>query len=158
MSLDFTRLRLDNASQRVNQFIDDHIVEWTEEEIADKIRQTITSLGLSQRVRDAVSVEKTDFMSAEVVFDLQDGDIDISDLLEKGSRPHVIEPKGRDSGGADVLRWFSPSGNPVFRRKVQHPGFEGYHFMEEGVRQNEFNLQRRIEREVDVFMQKERLN
>jgi len=158
MSLDFTRLRLDNASQRINRFIDDHIVEWAEEEIAEKIRQTVTSLGLSQRVRDAVGVEKADFTQAEVVFDLQDGDTDISDLLEKGSRPHEILPKGRDGGGANILRWFSPTGNPIFRRRVQHPGFQGYHFMEEGVRQNEFNLQRRIEREVEEFMQKERLN
>lgn len=157
MSLDFARLRLDNASQRVNFFIDDHIVEWTEEEVAIKIRDTARANGLSQRVQDAISVEKSGFMLAEVVFDLQDGDTDISDLLELGSRPHIIEPKGKDAGGANVLRWFNPAGSPIFRRRVQHPGFKGYRFMEKGVRENEFNLQRRIEDETTRFLQKERL-
>jgi len=157
MSLDFARLRLDNASQRVNFFVDEHIVEWTEEEIAIKIRDTARGLGLSQRVLEAISVEKAGFMIAEVIFDLQDGDTDISDLLELGSRPHVIEPKGKEAGGADVLRWFNPAGSPIFRKRVQHPGFRGYRFIEEGVRVNEQNLQRRIEDETTRFLQKERL-
>ncbi len=159
MSLDFARLRLDNAKQRVNNFIDDHIIEWTTDEIVKAIQDNARGLGLSQRVIQAITAEKTDFMKAEIVFDLQDEDsgADLSDLLEKGSRPHIIEPKGRDAGGANWLRWMNDLGNPVFRRRVQHPGFKGYQLIEKGVEQNEQELQRRIEREVTNFMERERL-
>lgn len=158
MSLEYARLRLDNASQRTNRFIDDHIVEWTEEEIAEPIRNNMRSVGLSQRVIEAVYVEKTDFMKAEVVFNLQDGDVDLSDLLELGSRPHEILPKGKDAGGANTLRWIGEAGDVHFAKRVFHPGFQGYHFMEKGVRENEYELQKRIEREVETYLDRERLN
>ena len=158
MSLEFARLRLDNASQRTNKFIDDHIVEWTEEEIAEPIRETARSLQLSQRVQDAIYVEKADFMKAEVVFDLQIDGVDVSDLLENGFRPHEIHAKGKEMGGADWLRWYDESGRIHFARKVMHPGFEGYHFMENGVAENEQFLQRRIEQEVETYLNRERLN
>jgi len=161
MSLEFARLRLDNSSQRITKFIDDNIVEWTEQEIAVPIRNNMRSAGLSQRTLDAVTVEKTDFMKADVVFDLQIDDVDVSDLLEKGSRAHDIFPKGKENDGADTLRWWNRVGAvgfPIFAKKVHHPGFEGYHFMERGVRENEYNLQRRIEREVEPYLERERLN
>ena len=157
MSLEFSRLRLDNASQRIMKFIDENIVGWTEEEILNPILDTVRSLGLSQRVQDAISVEKTDFMKADVVFDLQIDGTDVSDLLEKGFRPHEINAKGKDMDGADWLRWYDESGKIHFAQKVMHPGFLGYHFMEKGYNNNEYNLQRRIERETEEFLEKERL-
>lgn len=158
MSLEFARLRLDNASQRTNKFIDDHIVEWTQEEILEPILNTVRSLELSQRVQDAIYVEKTDFMKAEVVFDLQIDFVDVSDLLEYGFRPHEIHAKGKENDGANVLRWFDAGGMKHFAPMVHHPGFLGYHFMEEGIKQNEYELQKRIEREVETYLQGERLN
>jgi len=158
MSLDFTRLRLDNASQRVNRLIDDNIVLWTEQEIADKIRNTARSLGLSERVINAITVEKTGFMKADLVFDLRGPkDEPLDEFLENGFAAHDIEAKGKESGGAESLSWVNEFGNRVFRVRVHHPGFRGYHFMETGHRQNEPNLQRRIETEISDAMIKERL-
>ena len=37
-----------------------------------------------------------------------------------GTRPHVILPKN-----GKCLRWFGPSGKPVFAKKVNHPGYIG---------------------------------
>ena len=58
-----------------------------------------------------------------------------------------------------VLRYklYDKNGKTFFRRKVNHPGFEGYHFIERGVRQTEQNLERRIIQETERFMEKERL-
>ncbi len=47
-------------------------------------------------------------------------------LLEKGSRAHVIEPKGRDNGGKNALHW-AGARHPV--AKVNHPGTPAYHFL-----------------------------
>lgn len=38
-------------------------------------------------------------------------------FLEYGTEPHIIEPKN-----AEALRWFNETGEPVFARKVRHPG------------------------------------
>jgi len=40
-------------------------------------------------------------------------------FLEYGTSPHLIEPKN-----AEALRWFNEQGEPVFARKVRHPGTE----------------------------------
>ncbi len=158
MSLDFARLRLDNAGQRVNRCIDDHLEEWANEEIVEKIRANARGLQLSQRVQDAITFEKTDFMIGEIVFDLVVDGQPVDEFLENGFRPHVIEAKGKDSGGADFLHWIDKNGKNFFRRKVNHPGFEGYHLIEKGVRENEQGLERRIVSETEEFMQKERLD
>ncbi len=52
-------------------------------------------------------------------------------LLEKGSRPHVIEAKGKDNGGKNALHW-KGADHPV--RKVNHPGTPAYHFMRNALR------------------------
>jgi len=157
MSLDFARLRLDSASQRVNRFIDDNLVQWATEEIIDRLKADARALELSARVQDAISYEKTDFLKGEVIFDLTVDGQPIDEFLENGFRPHVIEAKGKGAGGADFLRWVDKNGKTFFRRKVNHPGFEGYHFIEKGVRQTEQNLERRIIQETERFMEKERL-
>lgn len=52
-----------------------------------------------------------------------------SSILEKGSRPHVIEP--RRPGGVLV---FNVGGRKVFARKVNHPGTPAFNILRDGVR------------------------
>lgn len=157
MSLDITRLRLDSASQRADRFIDNNITSWVNEEITENIRDTVRSLGLSERVVNAITTEKIGFMKADVVFDLRGpNDEPLDEFLENGFAPHDIVAKGKEQGGADVLSWIDQFGTRRFARSVRHPGFRGYHFMEIGERQYTPELTRRIETEVTEFMQKER--
>jgi len=157
MSLDITRLRLDSASQRADRFIDNNIVTWVNEEITEQIRDTVRALGLSERVINAITTEKTGFMKADVVFDLRGpNDEPLDEFLENGFAPHDIEAKGKEQGGADVLSWIDQFGTRKFAKRVRHPGFIGYHFMETGERQFTPELTRRIEKETSEFMQKER--
>ena len=79
----------------------------------------------------------------------------ISIICPKGS--FVIEPKGKDNGGANVLRWLNAAGNPIFRKRVQHPGFRGYHLIRDGSQRYEDDLRRRIESESENLAQVERL-
>lgn len=157
MSLEMARLRLDNVSQRMWKFIDENLQVWATEEIVAKIKTDARALGLSNRVIDAISFEMTGFMKGELVFDLEIDGVPVDEFLENGTRPHIIEPKGKDAGGANVLRWLSESGNPIFRKRVQHPGFSGYHFMRDGEQRYSQDLQRRIEEESENFAQVERL-
>jgi len=39
--------------------------------------------------------------------------------LEWGTRPHIITPDE-----AEALRWFNDEGQPVFAKRVRHPGTE----------------------------------
>ncbi len=157
MSLEMARLRLDNVSQRMWKFIDENLQNWAEEEIVAKIKTDARALGLSNRVIDAITYEKTGFMRGELVFDLEIDGVPVDEFLENGTRPHVIEAKGKDNGGANSLRWLNAAGNPIFRRRVQHPGFQGYHFMRDGQQRYEPDLQRRIESESENLAQVERL-
>ena len=44
-------------------------------------------------------------------------------FVDQGTKPHTIFPRE-----ARVLRWYSPSGAPVFSRYAQHPGTKGAFF------------------------------
>ncbi len=157
MSLEMARLRLDNVSQRMWKFIDENLKNWAEEEIIAKIKTDARALGLSDRVLAAISFEKTGFMTGEIVFDFSVDGVPVDEFLENGTRPHVIEAKGKDNGGANVLRWLNAAGNPIFRRRVQHPGFHGYHLIRDGSQRYEDDLRRRIESEAENLAQVERL-
>jgi len=157
MSLDITRLRLDSASQRVDRFIDNNIIQWVNEEITEQIKDSVRALGLSERVVNAITTEKTGFMKADVVFDLRGpNDEPLDEFLEKGFAPHDIVAKGKEQGGADALSWIDQFGTRKFAKRVRHPGFRGYNFMEQGERQFTPELTRRVEKETSEFMQKER--
>lgn len=157
MSLEMARLRLDNVSQRMWKFIDEHIEEWATEEIVEKIKTDARALGLSNRVLDAITFERTGFMKGEIVFDFTIDGVPVDEFLENGTRPHIIEPKGKDNGGANVLRWLNAAGNPIFRKRVQHPGFSGYHLIRDGKQKYEGDLQRKLESESENMAQVERL-
>ncbi len=157
MSLEMARLRLDNVSQRMWKFMDEHLVEWAEEEIIERIKTDARALGLSNRVLDAITFEKVGFLKGEIVFDFEVDGVPVDEFLENGTRPHVIEPKGKDAGGANVLRWLNAAGNPIFRKRVQHPGFRGYHLMRDGQLKYEDDLRRRVESETENLAQVERL-
>ena len=49
-------------------------------------------------------------------------------FVDQGTKPHIIEPKT-----AKVLRWFGPWGNPIFARRVKHPGTTGIFFVRKTV-------------------------
>ena len=157
MSLEMARLRLDNVSQRTWKFIDENIEKWATEEIVERIRTDARALGLSNRVISAITFERTGFMVGDIVFDLSIDGVPVDEFLENGTRPHVIEPKGKDAGGANVLRWLSAAGNPIFRKRVQHPGFRGYHLIRDGKQKYEDDLRKRIEQESENMAQVERL-
>jgi len=54
--------------------------------------------------------------------------------LEWGTAPHIITPDE-----AEALRWFNDEGDPVFAQKVNHPGFEPFSHLRNGIdrRRNE---------------------
>jgi hypothetical protein len=49
-----------------------------------------------------------------------------SGFVDRGTKPHAIYPSE-----AQVLRWYSPSGDSVFSKYVNHPGTRGVHFIQQ---------------------------
>ena len=125
MSLDLTKQRLESAEERVNRFIDQNLLLWATEEILLPGQTDIAS-SVSQRASEALTLEKSGFMKVDLKWDFRSEEgAPIHFFLEYGTRPHRIEAKGRDNGGADALHWTGPSGESRFAKVVQHPGTEG---------------------------------
>ena len=77
--------------------------------------------------------------------------------------PHIIRPKGKDSGGADVLHWKGPSGGFIiggdsFAMEVNHPGSKKHIGLIEGIRKERTpDLQKRIVQETNNRMEIEKI-
>jgi len=62
MSLDLTKQRLYSIETRVNNYIDQNIIQWGTEEILLP-GQTDIANSISQRASEALSLEKTEYIS-----------------------------------------------------------------------------------------------
>jgi hypothetical protein len=75
---------------------------------------------------------KTGFMRDSIVTKATPNGISIfptasyAGFVDRGTKPHMIYPSE-----AQVLRWYSPSGDPVFSKYVNHPGTRGVHFIQQ---------------------------
>jgi len=122
MSLDLTKQRLSSAIDRVERYIDDNIMVWATETILLPAQSNLET-SINARAADALSLEKSGFMKIDLVWDLRgDNGEPLHFYLEFGTRPHTIESKGKEHGGADALHWTGPSGKNIFAKIVNHPG------------------------------------
>ena len=127
MSLDLTKQRLESTVRRVETFIDQNISTWATEEILLPAQVDLTN-SINARAGAALSIDKSGWMKADLVWDLRGGNNEpLHFFLEEGTDPHEIRPKGKDNGGADVLHWKGASGGFViggdhFATVVNHPG------------------------------------
>ena len=82
--------------------------------------------------------------------------------LEYGTKPHIIRPKGKDAGGADMLHWKGPSGGFIigkdhFAKIVRHPGTQPKGLIQ-GIKDERLpNLRERIISEVNNFMELDKI-
>ena len=158
MSLEFTKNRLQNSDVRVDKFIDENIISWSEDEILQLAQKDGFSRGLSDAVLGTMSIVKRGFMKAAIRWELRTSDgKPLHKFLEKGTDPHTIEALGKLFGGADSLMWRDSSGRPIFRRKVNHPGTEGMFIIENAWRIGKPKLKKRIIMETNNFLEVNRL-
>ena len=135
MSLDLTKQRLSSAEERVNRFIDQNLLLWATEEILLPGQTDIAS-SVSQRASEALTLEKSGFMKVDLKWDFRSEEgAPIHFFLEYGTRPHRIEAKGKDNGGADALHWTGPSGESRFAKVVQHPGSQKHVGLVDGIKE-----------------------
>ena len=155
MSLDLTKQRLYSIEIRVNNFIDQNIVQWATEEILLPGQIDIAN-SISQRASEALSIEKTGFMKVDLKWDFRNEEgAPIHFFLEYGTRPHEIRAKGRDNGGADALHWTGPSGENRFAKVVQHPGTQSRELISQIKEERIPDLRRRIIDETQNYMELE---
>ena len=160
MTFDFTLNRLENADKRRDDFIDEHIVDWSETILLSAARKKILQVGLSQAAADGITIEKTGYMKAEMTWEYRGKeDKPLHLWLEKGfgKGGYDIEAKGKEYGGKDYLKFKDGKGGNIFRKKVRHPGFFGYHIMEDSWKENRGLLQRRIIEESNNFYEVNKL-
>lgn len=157
-SLENTRLRLESAVDRILIYIDGNLEEWATEEVVIPCQQLAWGEGLSENAVGAIKIEKTDFLKCRLVWDLfgPNGE-PLSIFLEEGTKEHPIEAKGKVGGGADSLMWYDKGGKPVFRKKVKHPGTRGKKIISRGWETGRRNLQNRIIKEANKFLQRDNL-
>jgi len=155
MSLDLTKQRLYSIETRVNNYIDQNIMQWGTEEILLP-GQTDIANSISQRASEALSLEKTGYMKIDLVWDFRSEEgAPIHFFLEYGTRPHEIRAKGREHGGADALHWTGPSGESRFAKVVQHPGTQARELISQIKEERLPDLRRRIIDETQTYMELE---
>jgi hypothetical protein len=158
LSLDIARLRLGDAKFRIDKFIDQNIQGWFDEEIVQRAQKLGWARGLSENSISSIYSEKVDRMKCKIVWDLEGPNGEpLAIFLEKGTRAHDIQAKGKLFGGADSLRWMSNTGKPIFRKKVHHPGTKGMKIIERAVKEGTPELRRRINKEVKLWLQLTRI-
>ena len=155
MSLDLTKQRLYSIETRVNNYIDQNIMQWGTEEILLP-GQTDIANSISQRASEALSLEKTGYMKIDLVWDFRSEEgAPIHFFLEYGTRPHEIRAKGKEHGGADALHWTGPSGESRFAKVVQHPGTQARELISQIKEERLPDLRRRIIDETQTYMELE---
>ena len=157
MSLDLTKQRIRSAKGRVERYIDQNIVLWATEEILLPGQVNIAN-SIHEEAAKGLGIEKSGLLQVELTWEyIKDGK-PIHFYLEYGTRPHTIRPKGKESGGADVLHWRGPSGGFIvgddhFATEVHHPGTQPKRLVE-GIREElQPRLTERIIREVQNYIE-----
>lgn len=126
-------MRLNSAKTRSDKFIDQNLLDWATETILLPIRDNMIKSGLSQNAANALTLEKKGSLKVDLVWDYRDAEGNpLHFFIEEDTSPHVIEAKGKISGGADALRWQGAGGGFIFRKRVQHPGTKGKHLVRQG--------------------------
>jgi hypothetical protein len=158
MSLDLTKQRLESATDRVESFIDDNILLWATEEILLPAQVNIEA-SITAKAANALSLEKSGFMKIDLVWNLRgDNGEPLHFFLEYGTKPHIIEPKGKSSGGADALHWKGPSGEGVWAKLVNHPGSQKHVGLVQKIKEERMPaLQARVIKETQNKMETDSL-
>ena len=159
MSLDLTKQRLLSARERAGRFADQNIFQWAMETVLLPAQTNIEE-SISFNAARALSLEKTGFLKLNLVWDLTDDKgAPIHFYLEFGTDPHTIEPKGKSSGGSDVLVWKGLSGGfvigeKIYAARVEHPGSKKHVGLVQGIKDERMPmLQEKLIREVNNYLQ-----
>lgn len=158
MSLDFTKNRLENAERRIDKFIDENLIDWATEEVLRPTQDSALKFGLSQNALNGMNIVNDGFLKVKMTWEFRGPkNVPLHRFLETGFKEHEINAIGKILGGADYLHWVDKAGKNIFRKRVRHPGFEGYHIMRDGWDKNREQLKRRIIEETNSFLQVNRL-
>jgi hypothetical protein len=160
MVLEITEQRLLSVKSRIDRHIDQNLMTWATEEILLP-GQTDIAKSIHQKAANGLALEKTGFMKIDLTWEYygKEGQ-PVHFYLEYGTRPHIIEPKGKASGGADWLHWKGPSGGFIigedhFAKRVHHPGTKAKNLVQGIKDERTPNLQARIIKETNKYLEVE---
>ena len=159
MVLELTEQRLLSVKARIDRHIDQNLMTWATEEILLP-GQTDIANSIHQKAADGLELEKTGFLKIDLTWVYVKDGKPVHFYLEYGTKPHIIEPKGKESGGADWLHWKGPSGGFVigedhFAKLVHHPGTKAKNLVENIKEERMPKLQERIIKETNRYLEVE---
>lgn len=153
MSLDVASMRLESLEFRTEAFIDSICVDVFIREVQDPLKEIATSKGHAQRFIDSIQVKKMAFMTPAIGLGYTDSKGNpLGIWLEKGTKPHRIPKLGK----VTMLKFYwEKLGKWVKFPHVMHPGFIGYHLLDElpPLMQRYAN---EISKQTNIFLEKTR--
>jgi|SRR6185312_16518924 len=156
--LDVARLRLGDLEFRINNYIEDNIEQWAEDEILELAQKKAYARGLSDEAIGSIYIARNGPTTIALRWDYRGPNGEpISKFLEDGTIAHFIYPKGKEFGGADALSWLDKNGKRVFRRKVRHPGTKPMFICRDAWIEGKPRLSKRIKREVERYLKANRV-
>lgn len=135
-------LRLESAIPRAKQYMDIICVDVAIREILDPLKAEAQSRKLAQSYIDHFSIEKTGFIKIDLI-----NDHPISQWLEYGTGPHVIEGNLA----------FEIDGETIFTNKVDHPGFPGYHIIDDKINELSLNYSTKLSHEASDYLERSKM-
>ena len=108
----------------MSAYVDVNIVGWMKETVEHDCKLMAMANGLPDHVVDKIETKKVGYMEAEVQNNYQKDGKPIGVYLDLGTSAHVIV--------GNPLLAFQWLGRSWVLPYVNHPGFEGYHYMEKG--------------------------
>jgi len=136
-------LRLESAIPRVKQYMDMICVNVAIREIFDPLTAQAYNRHLAQSYIDKFRIEKTGFLKVDLV-----NDHHVSRYLEYGTERHTI------TGNPLAFNW---DGENVFFQKVNHPGFEGYGFLEDVLEGLAYNYAAQLSKEGSAYLERAKM-
>lgn len=158
MVLELTKMRLKDSHSRIDKYIDRNILQWGKEVILTTAIKNATSAGLSQKAISGIDIVKIGFKKIRLKFEYWGPNHEpLHFFIENDTIPHKIRFKGKIHGGADVLRWFSEMGKPIFRPEVNHPGTTGKHIIKNSWIEAKPHFTSKIVGETENYLQVNKL-
>lgn len=149
------KINLIRFSHMYQGFIENKAKELANKMIVDPIRDEMERMGVHRKIWESVVVQSVKFDKISGIITIRihseyfaENGFDVALAREKGTEDHMIKPKGKINGGADVLSWIQ-GGNRRFSAGHVVSGLPRLNIIERTVEEMEYELQQKLYEEYE---------
>ncbi len=136
---------------QVQSYVDANFMDWLKDTVENDCKMMALANGLPNHLVDAIVTVRTGYLRAEVRNTYEKDGVPIGKFVNGGTVAHFIL-------GNPLLHWTDGLGFNYFATYVNHPGFEGYHYMERGKQTGMPRFKQKIHDEIKSVKQFEGLS